>query len=68
MKDFQMRGSKKLLRVNADPEINTGDSHAPVPFYVTTHGYGVFIDNSRYMTYYLGNKKSNQIPQRHRGL
>jgi alpha-D-xyloside xylohydrolase len=57
MKDFQMRGSKKLLRVNADPEINTGDSHAPVPFYVTTHGYGVFIDNSRYMTYYLGNKK-----------
>jgi alpha-D-xyloside xylohydrolase len=54
---FQQRGSKKMLRVNADPEINTGDSHAPVPFYVTTQGYGVFVDNARYMTYYLGNKK-----------
>jgi alpha-D-xyloside xylohydrolase len=58
MKDFQMRGTKKLLRVNADPELNTGDSHAPVPFYVTTNGYGIFIDNSRYMTFYLGNKKT----------
>ncbi len=58
MKDFQMRGSKKLLRVNADPELNTGDSHAPVPFYVTTGGYGIFIDGARYMTFYLGNKKT----------
>lgn len=57
MKDFQMRGSKKLLRVNADPELNTGDSHAPVPFYVSTAGYGVFVDNARYMSFYLGNKK-----------
>ncbi len=57
MKDFQMRGTKKLLRVNADPEVNTGDSHAPVPFYVTTEGYGVFVDGARYMTFYLGNKK-----------
>lgn len=57
MKDFQMRGSKKLLRVNADPELNTGDSHAPVPFYVTTAGYGIFVDNARYMTFYLGNQK-----------
>lgn len=57
MQSFQQRGSKKMLRVNADPIINSGDSHAPVPFYVTTNGYGVYIDNARYMTYYLGNKK-----------
>lgn len=57
MQSFQQRGSKKLLRVNADPTINSGDSHAPVPFYVTTDGYGVLIDNARYMTFYLGNKK-----------
>lgn len=63
MQSFQQRGSKKLLRVNADPEINTGDSHAPVPFYVTTKGYGIYIDNARYLTYYLGNKKKKpQIP------
>ncbi|PTY05020.1 glycoside hydrolase [Opitutaceae bacterium EW11] len=56
LKSFQQRGSKKRLRVNADPEMDTGDSHAPVPFYVTTRGYGVFVDTARYATFYLGNK------------
>src|SRR5581483_7034268 len=53
---FAQRGLKKLLRVNADPKMDTGDSHAPVPFYVTTRGYGVLIDTARYATIYLGNK------------
>ena len=54
---FQQRGQKKMLRVNADPTINTGDSHAPVPFFVTSRGYGVLVDTARYATFYLGNKK-----------
>ena len=54
---FLQRGSKKKLRVNADPVIDSGDSHAPVPFYVTTHGYGVLIDTARYATFYCGNKR-----------
>jgi alpha-D-xyloside xylohydrolase len=53
---FIQRGLKKKLRVNADPEIDSGDSHAPVPFYVTTRGYGVLIDTARYATVYAGNK------------
>ena len=53
MKSFQLRGSIKELRVMADPNDNSGDSHAPVPFYVTTAGYGVFIDNARELTYYF---------------
>jgi alpha-D-xyloside xylohydrolase len=53
---FQQRAKKKMLRVNADPEMDTGDSHAPVPFYVTNKGYGILIDTSRYVTFYLGNK------------
>ncbi|PTY04978.1 glycoside hydrolase [Opitutaceae bacterium EW11] len=56
LQSFQQRASKKLLRVNADPQIDTGDTHAPVPFYVTTRGYGVFVDTARYATFYLGNK------------
>ena len=28
-----------------------------MPFYVTTHGYGVFIDTARYVTFYGGGKK-----------
>lgn len=53
---FLQRGLKKKLRVNADPSVDLGDSHAPVPFYVTTRGYGVFIDTARYLNIYCGNK------------
>jgi alpha-glucosidase (family GH31 glycosyl hydrolase) len=31
-----------------------GRTHAPVPFYVSTDGYGVFIDSSRYVTVHVG--------------
>src|ERR1700722_2077237 len=31
---LQHRGKKLTLRVNADSRFDTGDSHAPVPFYV----------------------------------
>ncbi|WP_159888551.1 glycoside hydrolase family 31 protein [Paenibacillus puerhi] len=47
-------GRKKVIRVNSDPVADTGDSHAPVPFYVTTAGYGVLVDTSRYVTFYCG--------------
>lgn len=57
---FQQRGLKKKLRVNADPVIDSGDSHAPVPFFVSTAGYGVFIDTARYATFYMGNKKKKE--------
>lgn len=65
LQSFQERGLKKKLRVNADPAMDTGDSHAPVPFYVTTRGYGVLIDTARYATFYCGNKikKSARPPQ-----
>lgn len=53
---FIQRGSKKTLRVNADPRQDSGDSHAPVPFYVSTRGYGVLIDTARYASFYCGNK------------
>ena len=56
LQSFLQRGRKKLLRVNADPKMDSGDSHAPVPFYVSTRGYGVFIDTARYATIYCGNK------------
>ena len=32
----------------------TGRTHAPVPFYVSTRGYGVFIDTARYVTVNVG--------------
>jgi alpha-D-xyloside xylohydrolase len=58
LQSFMQRGMKKRLRVNADPKMDTGDSHAPVPFYVTTRGYGVLIDTARYATVYTGGRKT----------
>jgi len=57
LQSFIQRGLKKKLRVNADPRIDSGDSHAPVPFYVTTQGYGVLIDTARYATFYCGSTR-----------
>lgn len=51
---FEQRKGKKIVRTNADPRVNSGDTNAPVPFYVTTGGYGVFIDSSRYVSFYIG--------------
>lgn len=57
LQSFQQRGKKKVARVNADPKFDTGDSHAPVPFYVTTEGIGIFIDTARYATFYFGDAR-----------
>lgn len=51
---FAQRGKKKTMRVNADPRVDSGDTHAPVPFYVTTAGYGVLVDTARYSSFYAG--------------
>ena len=48
------RGKKRAIRVNADPPKDTGDSHAPIPFYVSSRGYGVLVDTARYATFYCG--------------
>lgn len=57
LKSFRQSGLKKQLRTNCDPVADHGDSHAPVPFYVSTRGYGVLVDTARYATFYAGNVK-----------
>lgn len=52
---FQLNGSKKTVRVSDDQSKDLGDSHAPVPFYVSTRGYGVYVDTARYANFYFGN-------------
>ncbi|MCI8387923.1 MAG: glycoside hydrolase [Clostridiales bacterium] len=59
LKQFNHRGRKLKLAVNADPVANTGDSHAPVPFFVTNKGYGMYFDTARYIEVYCGKKKNN---------
>jgi len=51
---FRHTGLKRQLRVNSDPLADTGDTHAPVPLWVSTKGYGVFVDTARYASVYCG--------------
>jgi len=55
LKVFQLTGGKKTIRVSDDQKTVLGDSHAPVPFYVSTRGYGVYVDTARYASFYFGN-------------
>ena len=54
LKKFNLRGGKFVIRPNADPVAATGDSHAPVPFFVSTAGYGIYVDTARYAEFYFG--------------
>jgi alpha-D-xyloside xylohydrolase len=51
---MNQRGRTRYLRVNSDPRQDTGETHAPVPFYVTDRGYGVLVNTSRIVTIYCG--------------
>ncbi len=52
MKSFIQNGTKKTLRPNADAPADSGDSVAPVPFFVSTAGYGVYVDTARHTSFY----------------
>ncbi len=53
-KTHNQRGRILNLHMDHYGGKDNGRSHAPVPFYVSTRGYGVLIDAARYMTVYAG--------------
>ena len=57
----------KILQLHMDHYggRDNGRTHAPVPFYVSSKGYGVFINSARYINVYAGSgvrKDSNNPP------
>ncbi|MEO8110488.1 MAG: TIM-barrel domain-containing protein [Ginsengibacter sp.] len=54
---FGQRGLKKRPIVNDHPVSDIGFTHAPQPFYVSTAGYGVLVNSSRYITFLCGTNK-----------
>ena len=53
-KSVQQRGQVKELHVDHFGGTDNGRTHAPVPFYVSSAGYGVLVDAARYITVYMG--------------
>ena len=53
-KTVHQRGRIMQLHVDHYGGRDDGRTHAPVPFYVSSKGYGVLIDAARYITVYAG--------------
>jgi len=65
-KTVHQRGQILRLHVDHYDEIDNGRTHAPVPFYVSSKGYGVFINSARYIDVYAGSaarKDSKDAPE-----
>jgi Alpha-glucosidases, family 31 of glycosyl hydrolases len=48
------RGKILNLHVDHYGGKDNGRTHAPVPFYVSSKGYGVLVNSAQYLTYYVG--------------
>ncbi len=48
------RGKILQLHVDHYGGKDNGRTHAPTPFYISSNGYGVFINSARYLTVYAG--------------
>lgn len=59
---FNMTGRRIFLKPTDKPENDLGESHAPAPFYVSSEGYGVFVDTARFASFYTGNVSPVDTP------
>lgn len=61
---IHQRGKVLQLHVDHFGGKDNGRTHAPVPFYVSSKGYGVFINTARYINIYVGSavRKDSQTP------
>ncbi len=62
-KTVQQRGKILQLHVDHYGGTDNGRTHAPVPFYVSDRGYGVFVNSARYITVYAGTAVRRDSPE-----
>lgn len=53
---FEQRGMRRDIRINSWIAGNVGFGHASMPFYISSKGYGVLVNTSRYTTFYMASK------------
>lgn len=54
LQSFNQAGRRRYIKVNSDPVADTGEGHAPVPFYISSAGYGLWVNTFRYTTFLMG--------------
>jgi alpha-D-xyloside xylohydrolase len=52
---FGLNGRRSWVVPSDNPEADTNESHAAEPFYVSTKGYGVYVDTARFANFSVGN-------------
>lgn len=62
-KTVRQRGKILNLHVDHYGGTDNGRTHAPVPFYVSDKGYGVFINSAEYLTVYAGTGVRRDSPE-----
>lgn len=62
-KTIQQRGKILNLHVDHYGGTDNGRTHAPVPFYVSDKGYGVFVNSAEYLTVYAGTGVRKDSPE-----
>lgn len=62
-KTVHQRGRILNLHVDHYGGSDNGRTHAPVPFYVSDRGYGVFVNSARYLTVYAGTAVRKDSPE-----
>jgi len=63
-KTVEQRGRILRLHVDHYGSEDNGRTHAPVPFYVSSKGYGVYINSARYIDVWAGTavEKDSRVP------
>jgi len=59
---FGQRGAMRFLKTAADPKPanDNGQGHVVEPFFLSTQGYGMFLNSSRYTTFDMGATSSDR--------
>ncbi|MEN6357385.1 MAG: TIM-barrel domain-containing protein [Armatimonadota bacterium] len=48
---LDQRGKLRTIKTNADPPADSGNAHAPDPFFYSTRGYGLFLNSYGYSNF-----------------
>lgn len=51
---FDMANRRAICAPSDNPQNTMNYSHAPVPIYISSRGYGVLVDSARYVWFYTG--------------